>query len=67
MKMKVSLPTSSAEIRGRGKQFKGKLRVHVGKLRNDRFAQLKGEVEQAEGRVGMKLGRLVRKAKMRIS
>ena len=57
---------SAAEIKDRGKQFKGKLRVHMGKMRNDKFAQLKGEVEQAEGRVGAKLGRLVRKAKMRM-
>ena len=57
---------SEAEIRGRSKQIKGKVRKEIGKLRTNKTWQLKGNIEQIEGKAREKIGRVVRKAKMRL-
>ncbi len=54
---------SKEEIKGRGKQAKGKVREEVGKMTNNKTEQLKGKIEQAEGKVREEIGRAARKAK----
>jgi uncharacterized protein YjbJ (UPF0337 family) len=42
--------TSEEEVKGRGKQAKGKVREEVGRLTDNKTEQLKGKIEQAEGK-----------------
>jgi len=64
--IKIQVPMSRTEFRGRSKQIKGKVREKIGKLRHRRGAQLKGKLEQAEGVARVKMARVLRKAKMRL-
>ena len=54
-------PISKGEIKGRAKQLKGKTREKVGRLRNNRPLQLKGKIEQTQGKFGEGTARLERK------
>jgi uncharacterized protein YjbJ (UPF0337 family) len=54
---------SEEEVRGRGKQAKGRIREDGGKLTNNKTEQLKGKIEQAEGRAREDMGRAARKSK----
>jgi uncharacterized protein YjbJ (UPF0337 family) len=54
---------SNEEIKGRGKQVRGKIREQVGKMTNNKTEQLKGKIEQAEGKVREKIGKAERKSK----
>jgi uncharacterized protein YjbJ (UPF0337 family) len=62
----IRTPISIAEVRGRSKQIKGKLREEVSKLRNNKTGQLKGKLEQTEGKARVRIARLVRMAKARL-
>jgi uncharacterized protein YjbJ (UPF0337 family) len=57
---------SKAEIVGRSKQIKGKLRKEIGKLGHNKTWQLKGHIEQIEGKAREKIGRVVRRSKLRL-
>jgi uncharacterized protein YjbJ (UPF0337 family) len=54
---------SKEEMKGRGKQAKGKVREEVGKMTNNKTEQLKGKIEQAEGKAREQIGKAVRKNK----
>jgi len=54
---------SEDEVRGKGKQIKGKVREEVGKLTNNKKEQVKGKIEQAEGKAREKIGKAERKNK----
>jgi uncharacterized protein YjbJ (UPF0337 family) len=54
---------SKEEIKGRGKQAKGKVREEVGKMTNNKTEQLKGKIEQAEGKARERIGKAERKNK----
>jgi uncharacterized protein YjbJ (UPF0337 family) len=62
--IRAQLPVSKAEIRGRSKQVKGKIREEIGKLTGNKAWRLRGKVEQAEGKARERIGRVVRKTKM---
>ncbi|MCP1715685.1 uncharacterized protein YjbJ (UPF0337 family) [Methanocalculus alkaliphilus] len=51
------------EIKGRGKQIKGKVREEVGKLTGDRTEQLEGTIELVKGKGQKEIGAIKRKAK----
>ncbi|MCP1715683.1 uncharacterized protein YjbJ (UPF0337 family) [Methanocalculus alkaliphilus] len=51
------------EIRGKGKQIKGKVREEVGKLTGNRTEQVKGKIEQVVGKGQEEIGTIKRKAK----
>jgi uncharacterized protein YjbJ (UPF0337 family) len=54
---------SEEEVKGRGKQAKGKVREEVGKLTDNKTEQLKGKIEQAEGKARAEIGKATRKSK----
>jgi uncharacterized protein YjbJ (UPF0337 family) len=56
---------SKAEIVGRSKRIKGKVRRELGKLTNKKTWQLKGIGEEVEGRARERIGRAVRKTRAR--
>ena len=56
---------SEDEIKGRGKQVKGKIREEIGKLTDNKKEQVKGKIEQAEGKVREEIGKAERKNKKR--
>ena len=45
------------EVKGKGKQFAGTAKEHLGKLAGDRDLQESGEQEQFEGKVQQKVGK----------
>ncbi|MCP1715688.1 uncharacterized protein YjbJ (UPF0337 family) [Methanocalculus alkaliphilus] len=51
------------EIRGRGKQIKGRVREGGRKLTGDRTEQVKGKIEQVKGKGQKEIGTIKRKAK----
>ena len=63
--IKAHTPVSRAEIIGRGKRIKGKVRKKIGKLTNKRTWQLKGSIEEVEGRAREGIGKVVRKTRAR--
>ncbi len=44
------------QIKGAGKEFKGKVRDSIGGLTGDTSEQLKGKVDQAKGKIQRKIG-----------
>jgi uncharacterized protein YjbJ (UPF0337 family) len=60
------LPISKAEVRGRSKQIKGKIRETLGRLRGNKTAQVRGKFEQAEGKTRERIARALRKTRMRL-
>ena len=44
------------QIKGAGKEFKGKVRGSVGDLSDDRSEQIKGKAEELKGKVQRKIG-----------
>jgi uncharacterized protein YjbJ (UPF0337 family) len=54
---------SKEEIKGKGKQIKGKVREEVGKLTDNKKEQVKGKVEQAAGKAEENVGKAIRKSK----
>lgn len=54
---------SEDEVRGKGKQIKGKVHEEVGKLTNNKKEQVKGKIEQAEGKARERIGKAERKNK----
>jgi uncharacterized protein YjbJ (UPF0337 family) len=54
---------SEEEIKGRGKQAKGKIREEVGKMTDNKTEQLKGKIEQVEGKARAEIGKATRKSK----
>jgi uncharacterized protein YjbJ (UPF0337 family) len=53
---------SEEEIKGKGKQAKGKIREEVGKATDNKTEQFKGKVEQAEGKARTEIGKARRKS-----
>ncbi len=64
--IKLQIPMSRAEMKGRSKQIKGKIHEKIGRLRRNRTAQFKGKLEQVEGKARVKMARVVRKTKRRL-
>lgn len=44
------------QIKGAGKEFKGKVRDSVGELTGDKSQQIKGKAEELKGKVQRKIG-----------
>ena len=65
MRIKVQGFVSKAEIFGRSKRIKGRVRRRIGKLTNKRTWQVNGIIEEVEGRAREGIGKTVRKAKTR--
>ena len=65
MRIKVQGFASKAEIFGRSKRIKGRVRRRIGKLTNRKTWQLKGIIEEVEGTAREGIGKTVRKAKAR--
>lgn len=52
---------SKNEIKGKGKQIEGAIKVKVGELTNNPSLEAKGEVERLEGKIQAKAGKAFRK------
>ena len=52
---------SKNEIKGKGKQIEGAIKVKVGELTDNPGLEAKGEVERLEGKVQEKAGKAFRK------
>jgi len=59
----VSMSMDKDEVKGKGKQIKGRVREEVGKLTDNKTEQIKGKIEQVEGKVQEEIGKIKRKAK----
>jgi len=51
------------EIKGKGKQIKGKVREEVSKLTGDTAGQVKGKIEQVVGKGQEEIGKVRKKIK----
>jgi uncharacterized protein YjbJ (UPF0337 family) len=65
LRIKAQGFVSKAEIFGRSKRIKGKVRRRIGKMTNKKTWQMNGIIEEVEGRAGERIGRAMRKAKAR--
>lgn len=52
---------SKNEIKGKGKQIEGAIKVKVGELTNNPDLEAKGEAERLEGKIRAKAGKAFRK------
>ena len=60
---RVNMSMDEDEVKGKGKQIKGRIREEVGKLTDNKTEQIKGKIEQVEGKVQEEIGKIKRKAK----
>jgi uncharacterized protein YjbJ (UPF0337 family) len=52
---------NKSEIKGKGKQIKGAIKVKVGEVTNNPNLEAEGEAERREGKVQEKVGKVRRK------
>ncbi len=52
---------SQNEIKGKGKQIEGAIKVKIGELTNDPGLEARGEAERLEGKIQAKAGKAYRK------